>query len=308
MATTAQWYAVANTRGIGPARIRKLLECFGSLEGLLASDPRELRASGILDERTLESLARALDHLDEIEAYLEDLYLDGVSVLHLESEHYPTLLRSISSPPPIIYVAGDASLLGELGVAVVGARDASAEALDIGRELGESLGRAGAAVISGLAAGVDSAAHEGCLSVGGRPIAAVGFGLGAVVRSEELVGEVRRAGVVISELPMHARPTAANLMQRNRIVVGLARAVVAVEMGASGGTLNAVEVAMREARPVFLADPAAKHAAGMALLRRGAVSLPSASGIGPVLDAARAFVPCTGPSARSPKTDQMALF
>jgi DNA processing protein len=313
VASNVEWYVLSSISGVGPGRIQKLLAAFGSLDEAIAADDLEIIRSQALTETHVEQLRRRLARLEEFEEVLEELSLDGYRLLTLESDLYPPLLRASRQPPPVLYVAGDPAYLSVDSIAVVGARAADPESLAFARTLASALARADWGVVSGLAEGVDVAAHEGCLAAGGVTIAAIGSGFGRVDWSEDLVGDIRRTGAVLSERMMHERATVANLMARNRLVVGLARAVVAVEFGESGGTVEATQVAEREGVPLFLAPRAAEAPFGQGLTApERARLLPDPEDLGDLLDAARAFIPGTRPRPRDPasadSSGQLRLF
>lgn len=291
MATRAQWYALASIRGVGPARIGKLLRAYGSVDEVLAQPDAGLIGKDALSPDQLRHLRRNLLHIDQIEAMLDDWDSDGIRLVPMDSDEYPPILLTIPTAPAVLYVAGDIGYAQRPGVAIIGARSATEDEMGFARALGEAVSRAGLSVISGLAPGVDTAAHEGCLGAEGTPVGVLGHGLYASRTQESLYEEVARHGVLITEFEPSVRPTRATLMARNRVVTGLAHAVIAVALAETQGTLNALEVARRQGRPVFLSPLAASTETGHAQVEAGASVLSDPLEPTPFIQAALGFEP-----------------
>lgn len=308
MASDAEWLAVTSVGGLGPARILRLLERHGTLGDALALSDDELMREARLIPRQLSTLRARLRRVREYEAYVDELDIDGISLVPIDAGDYPPLLKEIDYPPVMLYVAGDPGLLGTRSIAVVGARAASDEGVAFATELGRELSVAEWSVASGLADGIDAAAHAGCLDSGGVPVGVLGCGFGAVEdEAIDLASDVRSAGALASEQPMNQRPSAATNMARNRIIAGLARATVAVEFGPSGGTLSTVNATLDAGRPLFLAPPAVESTTGKELIRDGARLLRRPDDLADLLAAAEAFDPASAPR-RDREGDQLRLF
>jgi DNA processing protein len=176
----------------------------------------------------------------------------GIAILHLGGPGYPSRLRSIFDPPLVLYARG-ADVTEEHAVAVVGARRCTPYGRDQARALGACLARAGVPVVSGLAHGIDQWAHRGCLEAGGRAVAVLGCGLDVIYPpgAEELHIEVAARGVLLSEFPLGTRPSRHGFPRRNRIVSGLADAVVIVEAAARSGSLITADHALQQERLVM---------------------------------------------------------
>jgi DNA processing protein len=176
----------------------------------------------------------------------------GIALLTLDDPRYPALLRRIYDPPPILYVRG---LLAEdeLAVAVVGSRAATAAGRTLARSMARDLAAWGATVVSGLARGIDTAAHEGALDASGRTVAVLGCGLDRTypAENERLAGRIASAGAVVSEFPLGAPPLPEHFPRRNRVIAGWSRAVVVVEAAARSGALNTARCASDEGRDVL---------------------------------------------------------
>lgn len=188
-----------------------------------------------------------------VEGTLRQARESGHGILTCFDQAYPDLLKTIPDPPVILWTQGDQSLLVEPAVAVVGSRDALPVSITIARTLARDLANAGLTVVSGMARGVDSAAHAGALDAGGRTIAVVGSGLTRVYpsRNEKLAASIRSTGAIVSELPPDALPLAAHFPLRNRIISGLSLATVIVEAGQKSGSLITAGQALEQGRSVL---------------------------------------------------------
>jgi len=199
----------------------------------------------------------------------------GHGVLTAVDPDYPELLGAIPAPPVVLWTQGDAALLRAPSVAVVGSRDALPASLAVARTLGRELAEAGLVVVSGMARGIDSAAHAGALDGGGQTIAVVGSGLNHVYpeSNRPLAARIREAGAIVSELPAHARPRPSHFPLRNRIISGLSLATVVVEASERSGSLITARLALEQNRDV-LAVPGAilsgRHRGCHRLIRDGA--------------------------------------
>lgn len=200
----------------------------------------------------------------------------GVRLVGLDDADYPRHLREIFDPPPVLWVRGELDPgEGERAIAVVGCRAASREGLLLARELGRTLAAAGISVVSGLARGIDTAAHEGALEARGRSVAVLGSGLDVVYPAENvgLASALCARGAVVSELPLGRRARPESFPRRNRILAGWSAAVVVVEAGARSGALITARCALDEGREVMAVPghPGHENAAGTnALIRDGA--------------------------------------
>ena len=238
--------------GIGSRLRRLLLERFGTPDGVFAASPAEIASVG----RISRKLAAALPTLandptaDDVIALCRkrsvDIVLEG-------RDGYPSLLSRIDDPPGLLFVRGTLLPQDALSVAIVGARHATAYGLKVAEQLGASLARAGYTVVSGLARGIDAAAHRGAIQAGGRTIAVLGSGVLNVYPPEhaDLAREVIDAGALISELPPLTDPNVGTFPQRNRIVSGLSLGVVVVQAADRSGALITARLATEQGREVF---------------------------------------------------------
>jgi DNA processing protein len=258
---------LARTEGVGPATFRRLIDRHGSARAALAALPRASAASGKPLTPWPEDLAQR-----EMEA-LAQL---GGTWLHLGGPGYPPLLALLEDAPPVLAVLGDPALLLRRQVAVVGARSASAGGRRLAEEIAAGLTAGGVAVTSGLARGIDAAAHQGALNAHGRTIAAVAGGLDQPYPPENAALQARIAaegGAVVAEAPLGTAPLARHFPRRNRIVAGLVLGVVVVEAALRSGSLITARLALEAGREVFAVpgsplDPRAQG--GNDLIRQGA--------------------------------------
>jgi DNA processing protein len=199
----------------------------------------------------------------------------GAVALTLADERYPPLLRAIHDPPPLLYVRGDPDLLREAQLAVVGSRRASAAGLRIAQTLSGELAGAGLHICSGLALGIDGAAHRGALAAGGKSIAVMATGIDRVYpqRHRALATELEQSGCMITEFPPGMPPLRQNFPQRNRIISGLSLGVLVVEAALPSGSLITAGTALEQGREVFALPWSMLHDGGrgcLQLIREGA--------------------------------------
>jgi DNA processing protein len=208
----------------------------------------------------------------------------GIELLTLEDDRYPHALRFIFDPPPLLYVRGRLERADLEAIAVVGSRDASPYGLSTAERLGRELAAEGVTVVSGLAIGIDAAAHRGALAAGGRTIAVLGSGIDRIypLRHQRLAAEIAESGAVVSELPLGTPPLAHHFPLRNRIVCGLSLGVVVVEATEKSGSLITARLALEQGRSVLAVPGEAglDRTRGVhRLIRRGATLVESASDI-----------------------------
>ncbi len=264
------WLRLLRASGIGPAAVQQLL---ARAPGLVAlDDPRQLRAAG-LTETQLGALREVAD--EDIARDLAWMSVPGRSVLTLADPRYPAQLREIAQAPPLLFVQGDIDLLGLPQIAIVGARTASPQGLENAQAFAAELTRRGFVITSGLALGIDGAAHRGALMADGYTIAVGATGLDRVypARHKALAQEIALRGALISEFPTGVQALPEHFPRRNRIISGLAMAVLVVEAAQQSGSLITARLALEQGREV-LAIPGSIHnpmARGChALIRQGA--------------------------------------
>jgi DNA processing protein len=228
-----------------------LLDYYGQIETAWLADPGELRAIG-LDKRSVESLYKVRADLD-LDVELEKLEKLGVTVLTWDSPDYPRLLKSITDSPPVLYVRGSLAPQDEWALAVVGTRRATSYGRDCTRMLVGGLVASGVTVVSGLAYGIDTEAHQTAVNAGGRTLAVLGCGVDIMYPAEnrKLAQSVIENGAMISEYPLGTKPDSGNFPRRNRIISGLCLGVLIVEGVIQSGARITVDYALAQGREVF---------------------------------------------------------
>lgn len=233
---------LARTERIGPVAFNQLLQRFGSAQKALEALPGMIRkAGGSFIPPTVE----------QIEAELAAGERAGARLIVLGDAAYPPMLAAVDPPPPLLWALGDPALLSRPSVAIVGARIASAGGQRIARGLAQQLGETGQVVVSGLARGIDAAAHEGALPTG--TVAVLGGGVDDVYPPDnaDLYERLKAGGCIVSESPMGARAQARDFPRRNRIISGLSRGVIVVEAELRSGSLITARLAAEQGRDVF---------------------------------------------------------
>ena len=215
------------------------------LAGHPAVGPRRLNE--LLAERGAEAGWTEMggDPSVDPQAVLDGHRAAGIEILLLGDEGYPDRLRADPEPPAVLFASGDMVALGSTRVAIVGTRRCTGGGAGVARELGRELTEAGVTIVSGLALGIDGAAHRGVLDAGGSPVGVVGCGIDVIYpsRHRDLWVQVRSAGLLLSEAPLGVRPAAWRFPARNRIIAGLSDLVVVVESHAKGGSMHTVREA-----------------------------------------------------------------
>jgi DNA processing protein len=248
----AYWLALRRARGVGPRTCQILLEKFRSPEAIFALKEDEITSAGVT--RQAARGIKDFRDFDALEKELCELPRLGARLLRWTDEDYPPNLRQISDPPPYVFVRGPASLDEPGCLAIVGARAASDAGLRMAHRLGLELAAKGFTVVSGLARGVDGAAHQGALDAGGRTIAVMGCGIDVIYPPEHrklAEAIVEGGGAVVSELPLGTQPMAENFPTRNRVLSGLCLGVIIVEAAEKSGSLITARMALEQNRQVF---------------------------------------------------------
>ena len=277
----ASWLKLSLTPGLGASALRTLLTQFGLPQAVLERKRSELAkflAPAVLDAidsaRVSALVARALD------------WAAGPAhwIVTLADETYPRALLEIPDPPPVLYVHGRVQLLQQPAIAVVGSRNASAQGENNAAAFASSLSQVGLTIVSGLALGIDAAAHRGGLAGAGSTIAVLGTGIDVVypTRNAELAAEIARSGALISEFALGTPAAAQNFPRRNRLISGLARGCLVVEAALASGSLITARAAADQGRDVF-AIPGSIHSplskGCHALIKAGAKLVESAEDV-----------------------------
>ncbi len=245
------WLAFNRVRGIGPVRLRLLLDTFGSIRAAWEAPVEALQALG-LERRALNHFLQLRESLDL--AQLEAAVMRaGVSVYTWDDPAYPTALRELPDSPPVLFVKGTLEADDDWAVAIVGTRKPTVYGREVAHQLATELAQQGLTIVSGLARGIDAIAHRAALDAGGRTIAVLGCGVDRMYPEEHrrLAQEICAHGALVSDYPLGTPPEAANFPARNRIISGLSRGVLVVEAGTTSGALITADFAAQHGREVF---------------------------------------------------------
>ena len=245
------WLGLHLVPNFGIAKLSRLLKSFSSAEELWReADSSIMRLD--LPRKLLDDFCAARRKID-VTREMDRVASAGASLITLEDESYPRLLRSLPDRPILLYFRGALALGNESAVAVVGTRKASRYGLDVAFELSRQLARQGVTIISGMAHGIDAEAHRGALDAGGKTIAVVATGIDRVYPREhiELAADIEASGAIITEMPLRSAPLGKNFPQRNRIISGLSLGVLVAEAPIKSGALNTVAHAIDQGRDVF---------------------------------------------------------
>lgn len=240
------------TKGIGSATYRALHERFGSASAILNARKTDLGDIPGIGPKLADELARSRDSVD-IDKELALAQEHGVNIIPCTHQHYPQNLKAIYDPPLVLYIKGEINPKDVLSIAIVGSRRCSYYGESQSKRLARLLGQSGFTIVSGLARGIDTAAHQGALESDARTIAVMGCGLGRVYPREnrELAERISCQGAVVSELPMLTPPNEKNFPPRNRLISGLSLGVVVVEAGQRSGALITAHWALEQGKEVF---------------------------------------------------------
>jgi DNA processing protein len=271
---TLELLALHLVPGLGPKLTAALLERFGSAARVFQADAAQLSEVPHIGPNLAGKLRQSMKKID-VQAELARMLEKGVSLLCLGTPPYPAALATIPDPPGLLYMRGNLEPRDQQAVAIVGSRHGTSYGRRIAERLAGDLARAGFTIISGLARGIDAMAHRGALQAGGRTLAVLAGGLSRIYPPEhaELAQEVAVSGALLTESSMLMEPMAGMFPARNRIISGLARAVVVVEAADKSGALITASHAAEQGREVFaVPGPVDSPASGGALelLRKGA--------------------------------------
>jgi DNA processing protein len=252
MNSTEACIALNMVPGLGPVRLRRLLEVFEAPERVLLARASELRTVEGVGREVAEAIAsweKTVDLAGELARVREF----GATVITQESAEYPSALREIHNPPIVLYIWGAVTARDHRAISVVGSRQTSHYGLDSAKKLSYQLAYAGLTVVSGLARGIDTAAHQGALAAQGRTVAVIGSGLMDLYPPENmgLAEKIAASGAVVSEFPMTLPPSRETFPYRNRIVAGWGSGLLVVEAGLKSGALITAGQALEQGRLVY---------------------------------------------------------
>lgn len=252
----AAWLRLTLIPGIGGETQRKLLAAFGLPEAIFSAGRHNVRS--VIGHKA--DLLFNFDPADSIERSLRWAEDSAQHILTLADRNYPPALLEIADPPNVLYVRGNPDLLNSPGLAMVGSRNATPQGIQTAENFAKALASRGLSIISGLALGIDAAAHRGALAANGLTIAVIGTGADRLypARNMALAQAIAAHGAIISEFPLGTPALAANFPRRNRIISGLARGVLVVEAALESGSLITARLAAEQGREVF-AIPGSIH-------------------------------------------------
>lgn len=255
------WVALKSIAGIGNVTFPALVDKFGSLPAIFDASVTDLKKTPGISKEAAASIANFQDW-EQVKVELELARKNNVNIITYHDELYPKKLLNIYDRPPYIYVLGSLDK-DDINIAIVGSRAASSYGKYTTEKLSRELAMKGLTVVSGMARGIDSAAHRGAISVHGRTIAILGSGLDVVYPPEnkKLFHDILEHGAIISEYPLGTPPRSSNFPARNRIISGMSYGVVIVEAGEKSGSLITARLALEQGREVF-AVPGSIDSAG----------------------------------------------
>lgn len=246
------WVLFNMVPGLGIRRMMSLRRFFGTLRQAWEAPASQLRMTPGIPDKVIDNI---IEHRStvEIDRELDRARNAGARIVTLDSPSYPANLKHIHDPPPVLYIIGDLSQRDDAACAIVGTRRASPYGEGVAFRFARDLSSSGITIVSGMALGIDSAAHKGALAAGGRTVAVLGSGVDVVYPPEnhDLYKEIALKGAVLSEFPMGTLPQRGNFPCRNRIISGLALACLVVEARDRSGALVTCGFAAEQGRPVF---------------------------------------------------------
>ena len=251
------WLRLSLTPGLTGAALRRLLGAMQTPAAILSSSRSAL--SQLVDPALADALLRG-PVASQYDAALAWGHEPNQAIIVADEPHYPELLRHTADPPPVLYAAGRIELLARLSIAVVGSRNATAQGMRNAEQFGRAMSDAGCCIASGLALGIDAAAHRGGLAGRGSSIAVLGNGIDIIYprRNATLFAELKSDGLVLSEFALGTAPLAANFPRRNRLISGISRGCLVVEAAMPSGSLITARIAAELGREVF-AIPGSIH-------------------------------------------------
>ncbi|MBN1457278.1 MAG: DNA-processing protein DprA [Sedimentisphaerales bacterium] len=247
-----KWLLLIRADGVGPTTFVRLVKHFGSIDSALGASAEQLTKIDRIGAKTAEAIVQSRETFD-VSAELGLAEKLGVWIMNIEDDRYPPALRHIYDPPPVLYVKGTITRGDNLAFGIVGSRSCSTYGLEQASRFANLLANSGFTIVSGMARGIDTAAHRGALASGGRTIAVQGCGLAEVYppESKDLFERISRNGAIISELPLSFVPESKNFPARNRIIAGLSMAVMVVEAAHRSGALITAQAALDNGREVM---------------------------------------------------------
>jgi DNA processing protein len=249
----AYWLALASVDGVGIKRLKQLRARFDSLEKVFDASISQIACLPRFNPLLASKILQAGKRLSNFQRQIDWLKNRGIDILCLEDELYPTLLKEISDAPLILCKKGSLKKISKHAVAIVGTRTPTKEGLVVTRKLATILASEGFVIVSGLAKGIDTAAHEGAIDANGVTVSVLGCDIQAIYPKEniQLANSICANGALVSEHPFDTQPTSVNLMQRNRIISGISLGTIVVEANEDDGAIQTARFAQNQNRRVY---------------------------------------------------------
>ncbi|HKK91508.1 MAG TPA: DNA-processing protein DprA [Desulfobacteraceae bacterium] len=269
------WFVLKNVNGVGDLLFKRLIDTFKSPEAVLKAPEIDLQQIKSIPRRTVKNIKNAGEEaLCNAEKELKTIRNSGFQLVCMADAAYPPLLREIPDPPPVMTFLGTLENTAP-AIAIVGARKATRYGIDAAFRLAHDLCRSGFQIVSGMAAGIDTAAHQGALRAEGRTLAVLGSGLANIYprKNRRLFDQISASGAVMSEFSINAKPDAINFPRRNRIIAGISTGTIVVEAAAKSGSLITARLAAEQFREVFAVPGSinsSRSAGTHTLIRQGA--------------------------------------
>jgi len=246
------WIALNSVPDLGPVTIKKMWDHFGDIKHVWEAEKDDIQRIEGINQRAVKAFIEQRGKID-LAGELKNVEKSKVKVYTLEDENFPANLKNIYDPPPVLYVKGDIIRSDEKALAIVGTRRASRYGLETARKLAFELASLGITIVSGLASGIDTAAHQGALEAKGRTLAVFGCGVDVIFPAEnrDLAKQIESSGALISEFPMGARTEKGNFPRRNRVISGLSLGTIVVEGAYDSGAMITAKDALEQGREVF---------------------------------------------------------
>ncbi|MEN8232459.1 MAG: DNA-processing protein DprA [Thermodesulfobacteriota bacterium] len=271
------WLALHLVPGIGPVTCFKLVAHFGSPEKVLSAGSSDLASATSLRQETLTALfGEGRQQLEDlVKKEIERAEEKNITIIPFDDPLYPDLLKKIYDPPVVLYVKGNPEVLNCRGLGIVGSRASTVYGRSVAEQMANNLSRQGFTIISGMALGIDTAAHSGALAAEGKTVAVLGCGLDIVYPpgNRNLYEQITSAGAVVSEYPLGTKPDSFRFPARNRIISGMSLGIVVVEAAKRSGSLITASHALEQGREVFAVPgriDSVKSAGTHTLLQQGA--------------------------------------
>ncbi len=248
------WIWISRIKGIGTQTIKKLLKKYESLEKIWSLNKKQLMECAGVSEKNANKILDN-NYRIGIEKYIEYMRKNSIRLIKIYDEEYPKMLKQIYDAPMYLYVKGDISILNENSIAIVGSRLCSKYGAMTAQKFAKQLSNSNINIVSGLAKGIDTYAHIGCLNSGGKTIAVLGNGLDTIYPKENIkIADkiLENGGVIISEYVIGTKPERLNFPARNRIISGISSGVLVVEAGEKSGSLITVDFALEQGKEIFV--------------------------------------------------------